>query len=113
MKASKQTNIKECAFFQYFRLEKKLKDNDDPFNLKVLSASGKIEISLRKTETERWNGIGTPLTGNETWVPQKDFENGDFQKTFRPWRLVSKTQQTPDVSHYVFQPCNKVIDQSK
>lgn len=90
-----------------YRLERKLKDNDDPFSLKVLSASGKIEISLRKVETERWNGIGTPLTGNETWVPQKDFENGDFQKTFRPWTLVSKTQQTPDVSHYVFQPCNK------
>ena len=93
----------------FFRLEGKLTDVE-PFGLKVLSGSGKIEICLRKAETEkRWNGIGTSLSGSETWMPQEKLETEakDFQ-IYRPWKLVSNTQITPDVKHYVFQSCDKV-----
>ena len=90
------------------RLERKLTDVQ-PFVLKVLSISGKIEICLRKGETERWNGIGASLTGSETWMPQEKLvtEVKDFQ-VFRPWKLISKKQITPDVRHYVFQSSNQV-----
>ena len=98
------------SFFSvFFRLEGKLTDVE-PFGLKVLSGSGKIEICLRKAETEkRWNGIGTSLSGSETWMSQEKLETEakDFQ-TYRPWKLVSNTQITPDVKHYVFQSCDKV-----
>ena len=102
-------NIRLKVFSLFFRLEGKLTDVE-PFGLKVLSGSGKIEICLRKAETEkRWNGIGTSLSGSETWMPQEKLETEakDFQ-VFRPWKLVSNTQITPDVKHYVFQSCDKV-----
>ena len=42
-------------------------------------------------------------------MPQEKLETEakDFQ-TYRPWKLVSNTQITPDVKHYVFQSCDKV-----
>ena len=91
----------------FYRLEQKL-DEKEPFKLNVLQGSGKIEISLKKSNGDRWQGIGEPLTGNQSWVPEKELPTVTDFPAYRPWKLLSKTKVTRDVNHYVFEPCNQV-----
>ena len=87
-----------------FRLDKKIEE----FSVKVAYNSGKIEVSLKKQTLERWNSIGTPLKGHESWVQEGGLPQVEDFPTFKKWRLLSKTLVTHDVNHYIFEPTKKV-----
>ena len=73
-----------------------------------MQGSGKIEVLMKKSEPERWSNIGTELTGNQTWIPENELPTVKDFSTYRPWKLVDKTQLTHDVSHYIFETDPKV-----
>ena len=69
--------------------------------------SGKVEILLKKKNSERWNQVGQPLQGHDTWISQDKLPTTIDLNLFpkhRFWRLVSKTSVTHDVNHYIFEP---------
>ena len=86
-----------------YKLEKPI----DDFTVKASYTTGKIEVNLKKSVPERWNCIGTPLKGHDSWVQEGSLPSEDIP-THRPWKLIEKTSITHDVSHYVFQPKEKL-----
>ena len=90
--------------FFFYRLEKPL-DEANPFKVTTSYNSGKVEITLKKKSAERWNKVGEPLMGHDTWVPQKELPKVDSNQfpQDRFWRLVSKVPVTHDVDHYIFE----------
>ena len=89
--------------FIFYRLEKPL-DEANPFKVTTSYNSGKVEITLKKKSAERWNKVGEPLMGHDTWVPQKELPKVDSNQfpQDRFWRLLSKVPVTHDVDHYIF-----------
>ena len=87
----------------------KISDSNPP-KINVGSASGKIEIIFQKQAGSelRWPNLGTPLTGNNSFVTCAQFESRSFDE-YRTWTLVSREPVTHDVDHYVFEPPKHMV----